>query len=515
MKTALISVSDKSGLVEFAKGLEKLGWQLVSTGGTFKTLSEAGIKARQVSDLTGFPEILDGRVKTLHPIIHAGILALRKNPEHVKKLEELKIQAIDLVVVNLYPFKETIARPGVKIEEAIENIDIGGPTMIRAAAKNFEGCSAIVDPKDYKKVLEELNAKNNELSEETRKLLCAKAFQHTASYDSLISNYLHERFNPSELFPQDFSVTFSKVQECRYGENPHQKGALYKEAFQSGNSLLNFAQLHGKELSFNNFYDLNSAWNLCKEFSQPCAVIVKHTNPCGCAIAESISEAFAKAYGTDPLSAFGSIIALNRQVDEKTAGQIGSFFNEAIIAPSYSEKALEILKGKKNLRLIELNESSKASPLREFDFKKVDSGLLVQEKDSLQVSEKDLKFVSERKPSENEIQDLLFGWKIVKHVKSNAIVVVKNGQLLGTGAGQMSRVDSVKIAIEKAGDKAKGGVLASDAFFPFRDSLDLAFKAGITALIETGGSVKDNEVIQAANELKQALVFTGARHFKH
>lgn len=514
VKTALISVSDKTGLVEFAKELQKLGIKIISTGGTAKTLKEGGINVVQIDEVTGFPEILDGRVKTLHPKIHAGILAIRSNKEHMKKLQELKIEPIDMVCVNLYPFKSTISKPNVKLEETVENIDIGGPTIIRAAAKNFPDVVVIVSPKQYGEIVEELKKNKGEISLEMKKKLAALAFKEIAEYDSLIDNYLNIKFNPETMFPDKISLTFEKLQECRYGENPHQKAAFYKETFVEEPCISNAEQLHGKELSFNNIYDANAAIELSKEFTEATAVIVKHNNPCGVASAKTLAEAFQKAFDCDSTSAFGGVIALNKKVDLETAKKIATFFNELVIAPDFNQDALDELKKKQNVRILKLKKFEKENKCP-IDLKKVVGGILLQERDLHELSEKDLKIVSEKKPSKQQIEDMLFAWKIAKNVKSNAIVFAKDKATVGIGAGQMSRIDSTKIAEMKANGRQKGAIMASDAFFPFRDNIDVAAAAGIAAIISTGGSVRDNEVIQAANEHKIALIFTGIRHFRH
>ncbi|MDD5162761.1 MAG: bifunctional phosphoribosylaminoimidazolecarboxamide formyltransferase/IMP cyclohydrolase [Candidatus ainarchaeum sp.] len=508
-KIALISVSDKTGLLETARVVQDAGYKIIATGGTAKAIKEAGIEATEVSDFTGFPEILGGRVKTLHPKIHAGILARRKNKQDLEILEQKKIALIDIVIINLYPFKETISKQGISLEEAVENIDIGGPSMIRAAAKNFESVTVIVSPLQYPELISQLKSEKA-TTPEFRKKCAAKAFEHTAFYDALIQDYFHSQFLQEETFSEKLVLAFEKKFECRYGENPHQRGAFYGRPI-SPAGIASAKQLNGKELSFNNIYDADAALELLSEFEEPAAVIVKHTNPCGAASAEKIENAFEKALDCDKLSAFGGIIALNRQCNIETAVQITSFFNEIVIAPAFENKALEKLREKKNLRILE----SKQIRPDKFDFKKINSGLLVQEKDSLSLNEKDLQFVSEKKPSENQLRDLLFAWKIAKHVKSNAIVLAKEKATVGIGAGQMSRVDSVEFAIKKSGAIHKKSVLASDGFFPFRDSIDIAAKAGIEAIMEPGGSIQDKEVIQAANQHKIALVFSGKRHFKH
>lgn len=508
-KRALLSVSDKSNLVELAQGLDKLGYELVSTGGTLKALKEAGLPAIPVSDVTNFDEILDGRVKTLHPYIHSGLLARRDDESHQQQLADRDILPIDVVVVNLYPFKQTIAREDVTEEDAIENIDIGGPTMLRSAAKNFRDVTVVVDPEDYSSVLEQLNADTASL--DFRKQLAAKVFRHTANYDAMISNYFLTL--TGETDPETYTVTYEKVQSLRYGENPHQQAAFYKEGNVKGASIANAKQLHGKELSYNNIQDANAALEIVLEYSEPAAVAVKHMNPCGVGIGGTISSAYRKAYEADPVSIFGGIVALNREVDEATANQLKDIFLEIVIAPSFSEEALEILTVKQNIRLLETPMENTGS-----NTKKVVSvvgGLLVQDRDSGVVTKEDITIPTDRKPDEQELEELLFAWKVVKHVKSNAIVVAKGDQTLGVGAGQMNRVGAAKIAFEQAGDKANGAVMASDAFFPMPDTVENAAKAGIKAIIQPGGSKRDQDSIDECNKHGITMVFTGMRHFKH
>lgn len=508
-KTALISVSNKEGVAEFAKGLSKLGYRILSTGGTAKLLKKNKIKVTEISEYTGQKEMLDGRVKTLHPKIFGGILAVRGNKGHMRQLNENSMEKIDIVAVNLYPFEETVA-VNASFNEAIENIDIGGPSLLRAAAKNFEDVLAIVDPKDYNSVLQKL--KNNSISKNDRSYLALKVFEHTARYDSIINNYFGEKFS-SQLFPETLNLTFRKKQDLRYGENPHQKAAFYADPILFESSIATSRQLHGKELSFNNILDIDNAFELVKEFKEPCAAIIKHTNPAGCAIASTIGEAFKKAYEADSLSAFGGVIALNRPCNKKTAEQIDSFFAEVVICPEFDKNALQILRNKKNIRLLETGDVKRSS--RGYYSHKVVGGLLVQSRDWPSITEKNLKIVSKRKPTKSEIQQMLFAAKINYHVKSNAIVFAKDNATVGIGAGQMSRVVSVKIAAEKAGKMAKGAVMSSDAFFPFPDGIKQAAKAGITAIIQPGGSVKDDEAIKAADEHNIAMVFTGIRLFWH
>lgn len=512
IRRALISVSDKTGIVDLAKELVKQGIEIISTGGTAKALEEAGIKVIGISEITGYPECLDGRVKTLHPNIHGGLLAVRDNEEHMSKLRELGIETIDMVVVNLYPFRKTIEKEGVELSEAIENIDIGGPSMLRAAAKNYKYVTVVVNPEDYLKVLEEIK-KSGDTTEATRFELAAKVFSHTASYDTLIGNYLWEKAGLPK-YPETVTMTFEKMQELRYGENPHQAAAYYREMKAVSGSITAAVQLHGKELSFNNINDANAALETLKEFDEPAVVALKHANPCGVGVGSSIYEAYTKAYEGDPISIFGGIIALNREVDEKTATEIDKLFVEIVIAPAYSEKALSILTGKKNIRVMQLDNISSKS-VTDIDIKKVSGGLLIQDTDWQDFDMSDIKSVTEKKPSEKEMQDMLFAWKVVKHVKSNAIVVAKDGMTLGIGPGQTNRIWSADMSLERSRDKAKGAVIASDAFFPFGDVVTSAAKAGISAIIQPGGSLRDKESIDECNKNGIAMIFTGMRHFKH
>jgi phosphoribosylaminoimidazolecarboxamide formyltransferase/IMP cyclohydrolase len=510
IKRALISVSDKRGIIDFSKGLQRFGVEIISTGGTAKSLEEAGAPVTKVSAVTGFPEILDGRVKTLHPKIHGALLAIRDSESHMKQLEEHNITPIDLVAVNLYPFAETIAKEGVTLEEAVEQIDIGGPSMIRSAAKNFEGVVVVVEPERYDEILAEMKENDGCVTRETRKDLARDAFKHTASYDETIYEYLEGE----KEFPPQLELIFEKIMDLRYGENPHQKAAYYRDENASPYSLVHAQQLHGKELSYNNILDLDAAWSLVNEFSVPAAVIIKHTNPCGSALADDIAIAYEKALACDPVSAFGGIIALNRPVSEEVAKKIAETFVEAVIAPAFLEEAIEILTKKKDIRLMCMGEKRERYSGK--DIRRVDGGVLIQDKDLSTEERSDMKVVSKRKPSDKEWGDLLFGWRIAKHVKSNAIVITKDLQSIGVGAGQMSRVDASELAIKKAGvENCKGAVLASDAFFPFPDALAAAAKAGIKAFMEPGGSIRDEEVIATANKYDVALVFTGKRHFKH
>ena len=513
VKRVLISVSDKTGIVELAKELEKLGIEIISTGGTAKTLSDAGIRVTNVSDITGFPECLDGRVKTLHPKIHGGLLAIRSNQEHMKQMKELGIEPIDMVVINLYPFKKTILKDNVELAEAIENIDIGGPAMLRAAAKNYQDVAVLVDPSDYQMVLDELKS-SNDVSPNTKFKLAYKVFEHTSHYDTLIANYLRNKLD-EETFPETMSLTFEKVQEMRYGENPHQKAAFYREIGKNTGCIIDAKQLHGKELSYNNINDANGALELLKEFEEPTVVAVKHANPCGVGSADNIYDAYMKAYKSDPVSIFGGIIAANREIDAKTAEEINKIFVEIVIAPSFTNDALKILTKKKNIRLLELHDISAKIPAGTYDMKKVAGGLLVQDyNDKLFVMD-DLKYVTEKKPSSGEMEDLIFAMKVVKHAKSNGIVLAKGKATIGVGPGQTNRIMAANIAIEYGGKRTSGAVMASDAFFPFPDCVEAAAKAGITAIIQPGGSLRDQESIDACNKFGIAMIFTGIRHFKH
>jgi len=514
---AILSVSDKTGVVEFARGLEGIGFELYSTGGTKKALTQAGIAVHSVSDLTGFPEILDGRVKTLHPAVHGGILAKRGLPAHIAEIERNRIGLIDLVAVNLYPFKETVAKPEVGLDEALENIDIGGPTMIRAAAKNFPDVLVVIDPEDYSTVLEELRA--GEVKLERRKKLAQKAFQHVAAYDTAIAQYLRQG---EEGFANDMTIALRKVSELRYGENPHQKAAFYIEdvAGAPTSGIGSAKQLWGKELSFNNILDSDAAWKAANDFEAPTVSVIKHTNPCGLASNNDLTAAYALAFKGDTVSAFGGIVALNRPVDLATAQEITKTFYEVIMAPGYDEKALEVLKQKRDVRILLMTPDQPTAcgakiSGTSLDFRRVAGGMLVQTADDLPESGLSLRTVTRREPSDKELEDLLFVWRAVKHVKSNAIVLAKDAALLGMGAGQPNRVTSVKIALEKAGERARGSVLGSDAFFPFPDGVELAGEGGVRAIIQPGGSVRDEEAIEAANKYDIAMVFTGVRHFRH
>ena len=516
VKRALISVSDKNGIVDFARGLRQRQVELLSTGGTFRLLQENGIEVREVSDYTGFPEMMDGRVKTLHPKVHGGILGRRGTDDSI--MTEHGIAAIDMVVVNLYPFEKTVANADCSLEDAIENIDIGGPTMVRAAAKNHRDVTIVVNASDYTRVLEELDSNAGSTSYQTRFDLAIRAYEHTAAYDGAIANYFGRLVEGgSEQFPRTFNTQFSKQQELRYGENSHQGSAFYVEKNPPAGSIASAHQLQGKELSYNNIADTDAALETVKLFDQPACVIVKHANPCGVAVAASLSEAYDKAFATDPESAFGGIIAFNRELDGATAAAICERqFVEVIIAPSVSDEAVAVVTAKKNVRLLSCGawDSSTAA----FDYKRVTGGLLVQDRDLGMVGASDLKIVSKKQPTADEIADMLFTWKVAKMVKSNAIVYGKDGRTIGVGAGQMSRVNSARIAAIKAEHaklEVKGSVMASDAFFPFRDGIDNAAAVGISCVIQPGGSIRDDEVIAAADEHGMAMVFTGMRHFKH
>ena len=513
-KRALISVSDKTGVVEFANGLAALGYEILSTGGTAKTLKEAGVAVTGVSEITGFPECLDGRVKTLHPVIHAGILAMRGNPEHMEQLQKLDIAPIDVVAINLYPFKATIMKPDVSLEDAIENIDIGGPTMIRAAAKNWQDVAVIVDPNDYAVVLEHL--KGGSIAREIKFGLAGKVFEHTAAYDALIAGYLRRQRGESPL-AESLTLTFEKAQDMRYGENPHQNAAFYREVTLYDNTLAAAKQLHGKELSYNNINDANGALDVLKEFGteRPTAVAVKHANPCGVGMGDTIADAYLNAYNADPVSIFGGIVALNRPVDAETAGELAKIFLEIIIAPSFTQEALEILTAKKNIRLLELPKLADANTPSMLDMKKVAGGLLVQELDCSLYDDADLSCVTDREPSPAEMEQLFFAWRVVKHTKSNAIVLAKDNRTIGVGPGQTNRITALELAIRYGGDQVQGSVMASDAFFPFDDCVTAAAAAGITAIIQPGGSVRDEDSVKACNAAGIAMIFTGMRHFKH
>ena len=511
MKRALISVFDKTGIVDFAKSLDSMGWEIISTGGTSKKLKEEGITVQDISDLTKFPECFDGRVKTLHPNVEGGILAIRDNDNHKKQMTDLAIEPIDMVVCNLYPFKQTLLKPGVSHEEIIENIDIGGPTMIRAAAKNYRFVTVITDPEDYHLVIDELQSQGD-TSVETKEMLAAKVFIHTSHYDTLIASYFSERLNIK--YPKTLTLTYEKKQDLRYGENPHQSAAFYASVQGTSGTLTNAVQLHGKELSYNNIGDTDGALETLKEFCEPTIVAAKHANPCGVGSASTLVEAYKKAYEADPVSIFGGIVAANREIDAETAKEVVKTFLEVIVAPSFSVEALEILSKKKNIRLLQLEnigyKDKKASKA-----KTVLGGLLIQDLDTVLLQETELKVVTKRQPTESEMKDLLFAWKVVKHTKSNGIAIAKDLCTTGVGPGQVSRIWALENAIRQGGERIPGSVMASDAFFPFSDCVEAAHKAGITAIIQPGGSVRDQESIDTADKYGIAMIFTGMRHFKH
>jgi len=511
-------VSDKKGLEEFAKGLNELGVEILSTGGTAKLIGGLGIKVRPVSDYTGFPEMLDGRVKTLHPKIHGGLLSLRENKSHMEQVQKHGIELIDMVVVNLYPFEKTVAKQGVKQEEAIENIDIGGPSMLRSAAKNFKDVVVVCNPDSYKEILGELKKNDGAISDKLHFKLGVEVFEKTSKYDTAIYNYLKGQGTSDkgqgDGFPGTLDLDFGKVQALRYGENPHQKAAFYKDKNVSMVGISNAEQLHGKELSFNNIIDLDAALEIVKEFKEPAASVIKHTNPCGAALAKTLKEAYVNALDCDRVSAFGSIVGLNRKADKATAEAICSAgFTECVIAPDYDKDAMDVFKQKKNLRIIKVGELKGVE--KDYDLKKVVGGVLIQDRDVRVIEATDLKVVTKKQPTDDELKSLLFGWKIVKHVRSNAIVLSSATKAVGIGAGQMSRVDSMIISIRKSAGRSKGATCASDAFFPKEDAIQEAKKAGITSIIQPGGSIKDADVIKACDDAGISMVFTGARHFKH
>jgi phosphoribosylaminoimidazolecarboxamide formyltransferase / IMP cyclohydrolase len=510
IKRALVSVSNKEGLLPFAEKLASHGVEIISTGGTKKALEGAGIPVIGISEVTGFPEIMDGRVKTLHPKIHGGLLAVRDNETHKQAMQENEIAPIDLVVVNLYPFKETIAKEGVAFSDAIENIDIGGPSMLRSAAKNHAYVTVVVDPKDYETVAGELESAGS-VSEETRRRLAAKTFRHTAAYDALIAEYLTAAVE--EEHPESFTVTYEKKQDLRYGENPHQKAAFYAKPLAGSLSLTNAEQLHGKELSYNNINDADAALSIVKEFVDPAVVAVKHMNPCGVGTGSTVLEAYTRAFEADPVSIFGGIIASNTEVDAETAEKLAEIFLEIIIAPSFTDEALEILTKKKNIRLLKLDFTEGKEIAKKVTT--VSGGMLVQDEDVYGLDDANVTIPTKRQPTEQEWKDLKLAWKVVKHVKSNAIVLAKDEMTVGVGAGQMNRVGAAKIAIEQAGDRAQGSALGSDAFFPMDDTVEAAARAGVTAIIQPGGSIKDEDSIKKADEHGITMVFTGVRHFKH
>jgi len=519
IERVLVSVTDKSGVVDFIKGVAGMGAEIISTGGTAKTLRESGVKVVDISDFTGFPEMMDGRLKTLHPKVHGGMLALRDNPEHLKAMQAHGIKPIDMLVVNLYRFEDTVAK-GAPLHEAIENIDIGGPAMIRAASKNYPFVSVVTDPQDYQDILSEMRASGGEVSAKTNFNLARKAFSLTARYDAAISNYLQGIDVEDGMFPLTYTVQYQRRQTLRYGENPHQKAAFYSDTRVDQPSIATAEQLWGKELSYNNIMDSDAALDLIMEFNEPACVILKHANPCGAALGETLEEAYRKAFAVDTTSAFGGIVGLNRTVDAATAKAIGDVFTEVVIAPAYTEEALAILTQKKNVRLLRVPGIADGVHAKQplFFSRRVTGGLLLQDRDLGSVDLTKAQVVTKRAPSPDEMAALDFAWKIVKYVKSNAVVYAKKDQLIGVGAGQMSRVDSSRLAIIKAGNaglSTRGSVVASDAFFPFRDGIDEAAGAGATAVVQPGGSVRDAEVIQAADEHNMAMIFTGMRHFRH
>lgn len=511
MKRALISVFDKTGIIEFAKALKSMAWEIISTGGTSQKLKKEGIEVTEVSDLTQFPECFDGRVKTLHPYIEGGILAIRDNEHHKRQMAELGIQPIDMVVCNLYPFKQTILKPGVSHEDIIENIDIGGPTMIRAAAKNYQFVTVITDPEDYETVLSELQSQGD-TSIVTKEMLAAKVFIHTSHYDALIADYFSKKVGIK--YPKTITLTYEKKQDLRYGENPHQSAAFYTAIKNTEGTLTQAIQLHGKELSYNNIGDTDGALETLKEFREPTVVAAKHANPCGVGSAQTITEAYLKAYEADPVSIFGGIVAANREIDKDTATEMAKIFLEVIIAPSFSKEALDILSKKKNIRLLALKDIEQKIE-KGIKAKTVLGGLLLQDLDTQLYLEEDMKVVTKRQPTSSEMENMIFAWKVVKHTKSNGIVLAKDFCTTGVGPGQVSRIWALENAIRQAGERAAGSVMASDAFFPFPDCVEAAHKAGITAIIQPGGSIRDQESIDAADKFGISMLFIGMRHFKH
>ncbi|MCK5581280.1 MAG: bifunctional phosphoribosylaminoimidazolecarboxamide formyltransferase/IMP cyclohydrolase [Candidatus Omnitrophica bacterium] len=515
IKRALISVSDKTGLMGLARGLRALGVEIISTGGTAKTLRDGGVPVVEVSDYTGFPEILDGRVKTLQPAIHGGLLALRDNPEHMAQLKKHEVGLIDMVVVNLYPFERVTKKKGVALEEALKNIDIGGPSMLRSAAKNFKSVAVVCNPQRYRSVLDELDVNSGILSDAFLMRLSVEAFEHTSKYDGKIYSFLKSRTEGGDFYamPKEISFPFTKVQDLRYGENPHQAAAFYRSS-DDVQGLAKIKQLHGKELSFNNFLDLDAAMTVIKDFDQPAAVVIKHNNPTGVAEDRTLAKAYKQAWSCDPLSAFGGIVGLNKKVDLETAQNIiKSGFMECIIAPGYAREAKKFLSQKKNLRIIQLN--LKDFKKSKYDFKEVAGGLLLQDRDNKEAQPQAWRVVTQKKPTTAQMESLEFGWKVVKHIRSNAIVLVKGRKTVGIGCGQTSRVESVMIAIKKAGKNARNSFLISDAFLPKTDNVEAAAKAGIKMIVQTGGSIADQDVIKAADKAGIVMVMTGARHFKH
>ncbi|MDA8174554.1 MAG: bifunctional phosphoribosylaminoimidazolecarboxamide formyltransferase/IMP cyclohydrolase [Nitrospiraceae bacterium] len=513
VRRALLSVSDKSGLVDFARELRQFEVEIISTGGTAKTLKDAGIPVVDVSDYTGFPEMMDGRVKTLHPKIHGGLLALRNNPSHMEALKKHDIGLIDMVVVNLYPFEQTVSKPGVKFMDAVENIDIGGPTMLRAAAKNFESVAVVVDPGDYNHILEEMRMLKGEVSGKTKLKLARKVFRHTARYDAIIADYLKEVSGEPTGYFSTLTLTYKMNARLRYGENPHQHAAFYEERT-DGLSLARAKKIQGKEMSFNNYYDTHSAMMLALEFDRKACAIIKHNNPCGVGIGETPADAYLKALKTDPVSAFGGVIAFNTEVDAEAAREISKLFVEVVIAPSFAASALDIFSSKQNVRVLELGEMLE-KPLKGFDVKRIAGGLLVQDWDTAKVDVKSLAAPTKRQPTAQEREALAFAWRVVKHVKSNAIVYAFKDRTAGIGVGQTSRVYAAKTGAINALEPLEGTVCASDGFFPFRDGIDAIKHVGCTAIIQPGGAIKDEEVIQACDEHNIAMLITGARHFKH
>ncbi|WP_251619957.1 bifunctional phosphoribosylaminoimidazolecarboxamide formyltransferase/IMP cyclohydrolase [Odoribacter lunatus] len=511
MKKALISVFDKTGIIEFAQSLDSMGWQIISTGGTSKILKEKGIHVQDISDLTEFPECFDGRVKTLHPNVEGGILAIRDNEKHQNQMTQLGIEPIDMVVCNLYPFKQTVLKPGVSHEEVIENIDIGGPTMIRAAAKNYKYVTVITDPADYNKIITEIQA-TGDTSAATKEMLAAKVFIHTAHYDALIADYFSKRLDITS--PNTLTLTYEKKQDLRYGENPHQSATFYTSIQGIEGTLPAAIQLHGKELSYNNISDTDGALETLKEFNEPTIVATKHANPCGVGSAGTILEAYKKAYQADPVSIFGGIVAANREIDKNIAEEMSKIFLEVIIAPSFSPEALQILSKKKNIRLLQLEhiDQQKQSGLK---VKSVLGGLLIQDLDTELFPKEEMQVITKRQPTNQELEDMMFAWKVVKHTKSNGIAIAKNKCTTGVGPGQVSRIWALENAIRQGGKNIAGSAMASDAFFPFADCVEAAHKAGITAIIQPGGSVRDQESIDAADRYGIAMIFTGMRHFKH
>ena len=510
---ALLSVFDKTGIEELGRRLSGAGYELISTGGTHRSIAEAGVPVTQVSDVTGSPEILEGRVKTLHPVIHGGLLARRDSPDHMAELNQHGIDAIDVVVVNLYPFVETVSKADVTLDDALENIDIGGPTMLRAAAKNFPSVAVVVDPSDYEWVADALAGDGLNLQQ--RRSLATKAFQHVAVYDSAVAGYLAADPTAEDEMPEQVTIGLTRVSSLRYGENPHQRGALYVPASGGSGGLARAEQLHGRELSFNNLMDADAAWRTVSDYDEPAACVIKHANPCGLASRDDLAEAYQLAYEGDPVSAFGGIVGFNRTVTAEAADAMGPVFYEVVVAPGYDGDALEILQRKRNLRILSVDAAVPSGGATDYDVRPLSGGMLVQTPDAIKEDPGEWTTATERAPTASELADLAFAWKAVKHIKSNAIAFVKDRTLVGMGAGQPNRVVSVHLSQRAAGEKAVGCVLASDAFFPFPDNIELAAEAGITAIVQPGGSIRDDEVIAAANEAGIAMVFTGVRHFRH